>query len=149
MELGSSMTTNPIHTGSRRVSEAYLRSKELARRREEENPSGYLPGERAHRLKSIGPRTLFVTLLLFVTGCILFIIGGVYYWSSTGEEQNGQGKDILIVSGILLLPGTYGTVVLLGSFLKWKGSLHTLSSTSSALAYAMTSILFIYDLLTV
>ena len=58
---------------------------------------------------------------MFITGIVMFIVGSVYYWSSTGKEKHGQGKDILIVSGILLVPGIYGVLVIFGTYMEWPG----------------------------
>jgi hypothetical protein len=60
---------------------------------------------------------------------VLFITGATIYWSSTGEEKNSQGLDILIVSAILLLPGSYAVYILYGVWKRWPGfSFHQIPS---------------------
>ena len=42
-------------------------------------------------------------------------------YDNLGKEKHGQGKDILIVSGILLVPGIYGVLVIFGTYMEWPG----------------------------
>ena len=73
------------------------------------------------RKEKIGMKTFIAALVMFISGIVMFIVGSVYYWSSTGKEKHGQGKDILIVSGILLVPGIYGVVIIFGTYMEWPG----------------------------
>ena len=51
----------------------------------------------------------------------MFITGAVFFWSSDGTENNAQGKDIMLLSLVMLLPGCYSGYVLYGAWMKWHG----------------------------
>ena len=116
-ELAES-TDNPILRSISGPSDAYLRSRENARKRCDGSAEFF---DEKPKAEKIGTRTLLVTLIMCITGLILFITGAVIFWGSNGHEKHNQGKDILVVSAILLLPGTYGAIVLFGTWRKWPG----------------------------
>jgi hypothetical protein len=43
------------------------------------------------------------------------------YRGSDGTEKHAQGKDILIVGSILLLPGAFSCYIYFGAWMKWQG----------------------------
>jgi len=109
---------NPLHTegAQRRPSAAYMeswRNAEAARKRDGVDPPTRDPVP--------GWRTLATSAICLIAGVVLFSIGAVYRWTSDGSEKHNQGMDLLIVGGILLVPGSYTCWVLLGAFLKWPG----------------------------
>ena len=110
-------TTNPMHSEPRkRPSAAYMES---YRRAQEARQREGIDGPQRDPVP--GWRTLATATLCLVVGMILFIIGAVYRWTSDGTEKHNQGMDLLIVGGILLLPGSYTCWILLGAFLGWPG----------------------------
>lgn len=105
---------NPMH--KRKPSAAYMES--WKRAQEERKKRGWK--EDTYEYKP-GWRTVLFSILCFIAGSVLFIIGAEYRWTSNGTEKHNQGMDLLIIGGILLLPGSYACWVLLGAFLKWPG----------------------------
>jgi hypothetical protein len=73
------------------------------------------------RDESMPWKKIIISVFMIITGISLFITGAVFYWSSDGTENNAQGKDILLLSLILLLPGLYSGYILYGAWMKWKG----------------------------
>jgi len=113
IEEMSSATDNPLH--QRRPSAAYMES--LARARANRHFEMDVPDV----VRVPGWRTWVTAFVFLATGIITFIIGAVYYWNSTGEEQHNQGKDLLIIGGIMLLPGGYASSILFGAWMQWPG----------------------------
>ena len=56
---------NPLHSG---VSEAYLRSRENARRRSENSAEIFEEREKPER---IGPKTIIVAITMFISGIVI------------------------------------------------------------------------------
>jgi hypothetical protein len=111
-------TENPLHAdeGPRRPSAAYMESLARARANRIHDGESVMVRERLP-----GWRTITSAIVFLLAGVIMFITGAVYRWTSDGTEKHNQGMDLLIVGGILLLPGMYATTVLIGAYLGWPG----------------------------
>lgn len=101
-------------------SAAYLESLRRARASERGNDveEGYV--------RVAGKFTWAAAVFLFVGGWVLFILGAVYYWNSADFSTlkgitQAQGLDMLVCGSVMLLPGTYAVVGLVGAWRRWRG----------------------------
>jgi len=114
VELEGKSSSNPLHF--RGPSQAYVESYMRAQEAREKYPE---PMELPPKVP--GWRTWTMAFSFVVSGIIMFITGAVYYWTSDGSEKHHQGKDLLIVGSVILMPGIYSSYILIGAYLKWKG----------------------------
>jgi hypothetical protein len=113
--LNTMSTESSLHNRrqpSQAYADAYLKAAKSA---------GYESKFDVDRDESMPWKKIIISVFMILTGISLFITGAVFYWSSDGTENNAQGKDILLLSLILLLPGLYSGYILYGAWMKWKG----------------------------
>ena len=65
------------------------------------------------------PFNLVVAAFLLFFGGIALLTTGCSSLLSTTKEQ--QGLDILITGAVMIIPGSYGMVLILGTMLNWRG----------------------------
>lgn len=69
----------------------------------------------------IGFRTMATVSFLMLAGSILLLSGLVFFFSAQSGSNDNKGLGMLVVAGILLLPGGYGLVNWYGSARGWHG----------------------------
>lgn len=65
----------------------------------------------------VGAKTVAAAFFLFFCGVIFVVVGNVIYFHS---EEN-RGMSMIIVGALMLVPGTYGMVLVYGSMRGWRG----------------------------
>ena len=63
------------------------------------------------------PKTTLAAIIFFVFGFSFLISGIVIYFTSTKSEK---GITFILLGGLMFLPGSYASYILLGTFLGWE-----------------------------
>lgn len=63
------------------------------------------------------PRTTLAALLFFFLGTAFLITGAVTYWTTSRSDK---GFTFMLLGGLMFLPGSYASYILLGTFLGWE-----------------------------
>lgn len=103
----------------RQPSQAYEEAYRKALQHRQSNQSGH--SVTLQNQESIPWKKIIISACMIISGISLFITGAVFYWSSDGTENNAQGKDILLLSLVLLFPGLYSGHILFGAWMQWRG----------------------------
>mmetsp|Transcript_26996 Transcript_26996/g.37225 ORF Transcript_26996/g.37225 Transcript_26996/m.37225 type:complete len:138 (-) Transcript_26996:166-579(-) len=69
------------------------------------------------RLQKIRKKSLLCAVVFLFGGLALFVTGAVFFWTSS----DNNGLDLLILGSIMLLPGSYGIVIIYGALNGWRG----------------------------
>mmetsp|Transcript_22803 Transcript_22803/g.33091 ORF Transcript_22803/g.33091 Transcript_22803/m.33091 type:complete len:110 (-) Transcript_22803:11-340(-) len=69
------------------------------------------------------PKTTLAALLMLFGGIAVGGIGLCIYLFD--EKETERGVALMVIAGILILPGCYATMNLLGAFLGWPGYSYT------------------------
>lgn len=62
------------------------------------------------------PKTALAAVIFLLTGTAFLITGAVTYWTTS---RNDKGVTFMLLGGLMFLPGSYATYILLGAFLGW------------------------------
>ncbi|CAM9329895.1 unnamed protein product, partial [Choristocarpus tenellus] len=63
------------------------------------------------------PKTTLAAALMLMGGMLMALLGLGEWW--IGDRERGHA--LLVIGAILLLPGTYASLNLLGAYLGWPG----------------------------
>jgi len=81
-----------------------------------------MAGER--RNNSLPPRATLWILGMFSVGTLVLLLGlGQYYdeWFGESDKENSAGLSMIGLGALMCIPGSYGAVVLFGSWRRWEG----------------------------
>ena len=66
------------------------------------------------------PRTTLAALLMLILGTAFLISGAVIFWTGS-RGDNDRGFTLMILGGVMFLPGSYASFILFGAWLGWRG----------------------------
>jgi hypothetical protein len=69
------------------------------------------------RLRRVPPRTCTAAILLLLGGIIFVSIGLSVFYSG----DMSTGTNLLVIGGLMFLPGSYASWILYGAYVRWPG----------------------------
>lgn len=67
------------------------------------------------------PKTTMAAICMFVSG-IIFLCCGLYIFYNRNKSKGGdQGISMMVLGGMMLIPGSYATCIIYGTYQGWNG----------------------------
>lgn len=66
------------------------------------------------------PKTTIAAVLLLFWGTVMLILGLSFYFGGNDKEDYDRGKTMLVLGGLMFLPGSFSSWTLLGAYLQWR-----------------------------
>ncbi|CAM9606465.1 unnamed protein product [Ascophyllum nodosum] len=63
------------------------------------------------------PKTTLAAATMLIVGVVLALLGAGHFW----RGDSSRGGSHLLIGGLLVLPGSYASLNLLGAYLGWPG----------------------------
>ena len=110
-----------IHYNNNASSSLSYRSKEDEPRREVPTEVGYAyrsPIPLRRRLPP--PKTTFAAAMLLFWGTVMLSLGLGFYFGGKDKDDYDRGLAMLVLGGLMFLPGSFSSWTLLGAYLQWR-----------------------------
>jgi hypothetical protein len=66
------------------------------------------------------PKTTLAAAMLLFWGTVMLIMGLSFYFGGSGKEDYDRGLTMMVLGGLMFLPGSFSSWTLLGAYLQWR-----------------------------